>query len=162
MSHELIQDKTNIFSQSQLEIYIYKNFDKLGWSAIAFIVLFVTIRKELSLNLYGIIFIILLCSIIILYKRFIRKVANKIIIDFKNQSINFYLYHTEESLNIDFNDIKKIRINGYIIFVLGDKKIFYKDIENNKLIDCIKKIKQIEWGPLCLIWGPSKSVRETN
>ena len=67
---------------------------------------------------------------------------------------------SKEVLKFDFQDLKKIRLNGYIIFTLEKKKVFYAEAQNKKLLKCLNKIKKVEWGLLCNLFGPSKKVRD--
>jgi len=112
------------------------------------------------LSPYGIIIAVVLCAIPYFYRRVQRNFAYKINLDFESHKVQLYIYKSEAIITVDFGDIKGIRVNGYIIFVLEDKKIFYNDLQNNELLSCLNKIKRIEWGPLCRLWGPSKNVRE--
>ena len=59
----------------------------------------------------------------------------------------------------DSSGISSIRVNGYIIFKFYDRKIYYNDLKNNELFECINKIRKIEWGGMCTIWGPNEAFR---
>jgi len=147
------------FSQSKAQRFIANHLDKFAWACI-FIAITLAVVSQGYLSPYGIIVSILLCAIPYFYRRVQRNFAYKINLDFESHKVQLYIYKSEAIITVDFGDIKGIRVNGYIIFVLEDKKIFYNDLQNNELLSCLNKIKRIEWGPLCRLWGPSKNVRE--
>lgn len=64
-----------------------------------------------------------------------------------------------EFIHVRFEQIMKIKVNGYVIFNLNDKTVVYNDLTNRLLFETINKIKKIEWGEHCSIWGPPKELR---
>ena len=67
---------------------------------------------------------------------------------------------TEDIIIVDFDAIRDIRVNGYIIFVLKERKIFYSGKPSKEILTCLNQIKKIHWGFLCVLLGPSKDVRD--
>jgi hypothetical protein len=150
--------KPDIFYAPKTEKFVANHLEKI-FSVFLIVPIFFFFKGELSLNT--------LLSVILLYitPLFIfiitqRKFAFKISIDFESQKIQFHMYRSNELIELNFNQIDEIRINGYVIFKLCDKKIFYKSLQNNKLFERINRIKKIKWGILCNIWGPSKEIRD--
>ena len=60
------------------------------------------------------------------------------------------MHRNESIIAADFEDIKSIRVHGYIIFALKERKVFYNDLQDNYFFNCLNKTKKIVWGPL---WG---------
>lgn len=147
------------FSQSSLQRFIANHLDKFVWVCIFFAIAFTIVRVG-YLSPYGIIISIFLCIIPYLYGKIQQKFAYRIIVDFDSRKVRLHMHRSEAIIIADFDDIKGIRVNGYIIFVLKEKKVFYNDLRNNRLLNCLNKIMKIDWGPLCTLWGPSKNVRD--
>ena len=63
-------------------------------------------------------------------------------------------------IEVAFNNISSVRVNGYIILTIEERNIFYNDLQNTNLLACLNKIKKIQWGFLCNLWGPNRSMRE--
>ena len=159
MVEEKLSKEICSFSQSNLQRFIANHLDKFAWACIVFIIAFTIIRVG-HFSIYGIILLVFLCFIPILYARIHQKFAYEIIMDFKSRKVTLHMYRSEAIITTIFDDIKSIRVNGYIIFVLKERKVFYSDLQKSELFSCLNKIMQIDWGPLCALWGPSKGVRE--
>ena len=95
-----------------------------------------------------------------LYGKILKKFAYKIIVDFDSSKLLLHMYRSK-IITADFEDLKSIRVNGYVIFMLEDGKVFYNDLRNKDLLACLNKIVNIRWGPLCALWGPDKEVRDS-
>jgi len=147
------------FSQSSSKRFIANHLDKIVWVCILFLVAF-TIVKVGYLSLYGIIILFLLCTIVILFSKIQQKFAYKIIVDFKSSNIRLYMHRSKFIITAGFDDVKSISVNGYIILALKGKKFFYNDLKNTNLLNCLNKIRKINWGFLCNLWGPNKHVRD--
>ncbi len=147
------------FSESSSQKFVASYLDKIIWALIIFLIIF-TIIKVKHLSLYGVIALIFLCIIPYLYGKIQGKFSYKITVDFASRKIMLHMHRSSSIITADFDSIKSIRLNGYIIFVLKDKKVFYNDLENVELLNCLNKIMKIQWGFLCAILGPSKEVRE--
>ena len=91
----------------------------------------------------------------------LTKFAYKIIVDFNSRKVQLHLHRSETIVTVDFDDIESIRVNGYIIFTLKERKVFYNDLQDSNLLKCLNKIKKIDWGSLCGLWGPNKNLRDT-
>lgn len=66
----------------------------------------------------------------------------------------------DNQIEANFRQINKIRVNGYIFFELQNKTIMYNDLTNKLLFETLNKVKKIEWGDKCSIWGPPKEFRK--
>jgi hypothetical protein len=158
MIKEKVIGQTYSFSQSNLQRFIANYLDKFAWVCIFFAVAFGIARVK-SLSAYGITIAILLCMIPYLYARIQKKFAYKIVVDFHSRKVRLHMHRSDAVIIAHFDDIKSILVNGYIIFVLKNKRVFYNDLQNNELLDCLNRIMKIHWGFLCAIWGPRKDVR---
>lgn len=147
------------FSQSSSKRFIANYLDKIVWICILFLIAF-TILKVGYLSLYGIIILFFLCTIPILFSKIQNKFAHKIIVDFNSRKIRLHMNRSENIVKAAFDDIKSIRVNGYIIIVFKERKVLYNDLGNSNLLKCLNKIKKIEWGALCGLWGPDKNMRD--
>ncbi|MEA1949163.1 MAG: hypothetical protein U9N83_17910, partial [Thermodesulfobacteriota bacterium] len=133
--------------------------DKFAWVCILFVIAF-TILKVGYLSSYGIITLIFLCIIPYLYGKILQKFAYKIVVDFESREVRLYMYRSDAIITANFDDIRSIRVNGYIIFVFKERKVFYNGLQNNELLKCLNKITKIHWGSLCALWGPNKNIRD--
>jgi hypothetical protein len=158
MIKEKVAGQTYSFSQSNLQRFIANYLDRFAWVCIFFVIAFAIARVR-SLSAYGIIISILLCIIPYLYAKIQKKFAYKIVVDFESRKVRLHMHRSDAVITADFDDIKSIRVNGYIIFVLEDRRVFYNDLQNNELFDCLNRIMEIHWGFLCAIWGPRRNVR---
>ena len=147
------------FSQSSLQRFIANHLDKFIWGCIFFIFTF-TILKIGYLSTYAIIILVFLCIIPYIFGKIQQKFAYKVIVDFESGRLGLHMHRSAAVVTANFDDIQNIRVNGYIIFVLKERKVFYNDLQNRDLFNCLNKIMQIQWGPLCAAWGPSKNVRD--
>ena len=159
MINEKVGGKTHLFSHSNLQRFIANYLDKFAWVCI-FIVIAVTILKVGYLSSYGIIILIFLCIIPYLYGKILQKFAYKIVVDFDSREVRLYMYRSDAIITANFDDIRSIRVNGYIIFVFKERKVFYNDLQNNELLKYLNKITKIHWGSLCALWGPNKNIRD--
>jgi hypothetical protein len=67
---------------------------------------------------------------------------------------------SKDVIKFSFDEIKNIRVNGYIIFTLNRKKIFFSAAPSKDVLSCLNRIKKIDWGFLCSVLGPSKELRD--
>jgi len=158
MVNEDIGGETRSFSQSDLKRFIANYLDKFAWICIFFLITF-TIAKVGYLSAYGVIILISLYIISFLYGKIQQKFAYKIVANFDSRKVRLHMYRSDAIITADFDEIRSIRINGYIIFVLKERKVFYNDLGNHELFNCLNKIMKIQWGFLCALLGPSKNVR---
>jgi hypothetical protein len=110
---------------------------------------FFVFKGELSLN--GYLEVVFSCIVLMfIFVMIQKKFAYKISIDLVAQKIQFHMYRSNKLIEASFSKLDTIRINGYVIFRLHDRTIFYKDLQNNKLFECLNRVKKIEWGiPMC-------------
>jgi hypothetical protein len=154
------RDGVYSFSQSSTNIFIANHLDKFAWICILFLTLF-TIIKVGYLSLYGIGVLILLCTITYLFGKILNNFVYKIILDFNSRRVRFHTYRKEDIIVVDFEDIKSIRVNGYIILAINERKVFYNNLHNSDLLKCLNTVKKIDWGFLCCVWGPEKNLRDS-
>jgi len=147
------------FSQSSSKRFLANYLDKIVWVCILFLIAF-TILKVGYWSLYGTIILFFLCTIPILFSKIQKKFAHKIIVNFNSRKIRLHMNRSKNIVTATFDDIKNIHVNGYIIIVLKERKVFYNDLKNSNLFNCLNKIRKIEWGALCGLWGPDKNVRD--
>ena len=149
--------KRYIFDAPKTEKFIGNHLEKFFFIFLIVPILFV-FKRELSLDSY--LTVVFLCiALLFIFVIFQRKFAYKISVNFNSQKIQFYMYRSNELIEISFSQLDTIRINGYVIFKLQNRTILFKDLQNNKLFKCINRVKKIEWGILCNIWGPSKEIQ---
>jgi hypothetical protein len=149
------------FSQAKSYMFIVNNGGKICLLVLLFMISIALVKKEnidsLSRSLHVIIF---LCVLMYITGRFLKKFAFKIIVDFESQNIRFYMNRSTNVIVANFDDVRSLCVNGYIIFILKTRKIFYSGVPNKKILTCLRKIKKIQWGFLCALLGPSKDLRD--
>jgi hypothetical protein len=134
----------NLYSISQPRIYVFvtKHFGKiLLCSFLLMFIVAIAYQKDFEYvkRLFHIVIVLSLIGFIV--DRFLRRVAYKIIIDFDESIIKFYMCRSGEAKKYDFRLIKDISINRYVIFFIENGKIFYnlgKNKEFNRSIDRLK------------------------
>jgi hypothetical protein len=151
-------DEVYSFSQPELRKFLSDHLDKIAWACILITIAYVIVSRK-SVSSFAVILFILFASIPFFYSWLKKKFAYKIVIDFKSSEIQLYMYRSKRIIKAGFNDLKSIRVNGYIIILLEEEKIFYNDLQNYELFECLNKIIKLHWGPLCPLWGPNKKVR---
>jgi L-rhamnose mutarotase len=85
--------------------------------------------------------VIVLSVIGLIVDRFLRKVASKIIIDFNEGTIEFYMCRSGEARKYSFNLIKTISIKKYGVFVFENRKIFYNLGQNEDFNRSIERLR---------------------
>ena len=139
--------------------FVSDYLDKIVWIMILFLIAYpVLIVKNISL--YGMISLLFLCTISFLFGKIQKKFAHEIVLDFTSGMALFHMNRGNKFLEVNFEDVENIRLNGYIIFGLKERKVFYAESQNKQLLKCLNKIKTIEWGVLCSLFGPNKNVRD--
>lgn len=159
MINSYSREGIHTFSHSDFQRSIINQLDKFALFCILFLVVF-SIAKTRYISAYGIISLLFLCMLTYLYGKILKKFAYKIIVDFDSSKLLLHMYRSK-IITADFEDLKSIRVNGYVIFMLEDGKVFYNDLRNKDLLACLNKIVNIRWGPLCALWGPDKEVRDS-
>jgi len=149
------------FSQPKSYIFIVNNGGKICLVVLLFMISIALIKNKdidsLSRSLHVIIF---LCVLMYVTGRFLRKFAFKIVVDFESQNIRFYMNRSTNVIVANFDDVRSLRVNGYIIFTLNKRKVFYSGEPGEDILICLNRIKKIHWGFLCSLLGPSKELRD--
>ena len=152
---------TYTFSQQKLYQFVVKHGGKICLSLVLFMLIIAIIENKgaghLTRSIHVIIFLVILFY---LTGRLLRKFAYKITVDLESHSIRFFMNRTEDIIIADFDAIRDISVNGYIIFVLDERKIFYSGKPSKEILICLNQIKKIHWGFLCILLGLSKDVRD--
>jgi len=161
MLEESGERATYTFSQPKLYEFFVNHGAKICLALLSLLFLIAMIQNKGAGYLNRSIHIIIFISVLIyLTGRLLRKFAYKIIVDLESHNIRFFMNRTEDSIKVDFDAVREIRVNGYIIFVLNERKIFYSGKPSKEILACLNQIKRIHWGFLCVFLGPSKDVRD--
>lgn len=136
--------KQDLYRISQPGIYIFvtKHLGKI--LLCSFLLMFmVAIAYEENFEYIKRLFhIVIILSVIgFIADRFLRKVAYKIIIDFNESIIKFYMCRSSEVKKYNFRLIKAISINKYVIFVIDNGKILYNLGQNEEFKRSIDRLK---------------------
>lgn len=125
-------------------------------SAILYIIVLVDDNIQM-IHIKGILpFLIFTAFLVIFTERFHRKVAYKLNIIHESQTITLKMYRSEKEVVVNYDQIEQIRINGYLIFVVNGKRLFFGGRVDQKLVNEVKKIHTIRWGFLCYILDHSR------
>lgn len=136
--------KQEIYTISQPWVYIFitKHLGKLFFCAFLLMIIVAIIYQEDFAYIKRLFHIVIVLSVIgLIIDRFLRKIAYKIIIDFNQNTIEFYMCRSGEANKYNFNFIKTIAIKKYAIFVLDNRKILYNLGQNelfNRTIDRLR------------------------
>ena len=135
------KDKWGIYSFSHTKGYIGFG-NNLGIITITtfLIVIIATYKGNLDrlVTLYGILLLLVMYCVA---EYLIRKFAYKITIDFESRQIEFYMFRDRDVVTSNFDDIISIKVNFYITFIMENRKIFYKDVQDRELLSVLTKIK---------------------
>jgi len=134
----------DLYSISQPGIYIFvtKHLGKiLLCSFLLMFMVAIVYQKEFEYitRLFHIVIVLSVIGLIV--DRFLRKVAYRIIIDFHENTIEFYMCRSGEVKKYSFHLIKAISLNKYVIFVLENGKIFYNLGQNEEFKRSIDRLK---------------------
>ena len=161
MIEENDRDCLYTFSQPKSIIFVVKHGGKICLAILLFMFLVSLVdNKESGYFNRSVHVIIILGILIYLVGRFLKKFAYKILLDFKSRKIRFYMNRSKDIVTINFDDVQRIRVNGYIIFVFEEGKVLYSGELSNEILTCLNKIVKIDWGFLCALFGPNKCLRE--
>lgn len=134
----------DLYSISQPGIYIFvtKHLGKIFFcSFLLMFIVAITYQEDFAYikRLFHIVIVLSMIGLIV--DRFLRKVAYKIIIDFNESTIEFYMCRSSEAKKYGFHLIKTISIKKYVIFVLENGKILFNLGQNedfNRSIDRLR------------------------
>ena len=124
---------------------------------ICFIVMVVTtiyVFAKVGVNIELVFVLSIPFIIIFIFRKIIRFFSYKIVVDSSLNKITFFRYKEIDSISVDFNEISKIKVNGYLIIQFNNNSIFYNNLQDDQLFIHLNKIKRVELGPLCSIWKP--------
>ena len=135
LSHsETYSEKAHMFFVSHL--------GKFGLAIILFLIVLHAIDKEalgLKFMLFGLVFVGLLTYLAL---KFHEKFAHKLVFDFGSRRLKFYMYRSEDVIEANFEDIRTKLILSHVIFILKDRRIFYRGSEDSELLDCLNRISR--------------------
>jgi hypothetical protein len=150
-----------IFSQPKSYIFIVNNGGKISLGLLIAMISIALIKSNNMDSIFrSLQIIIFLCLLIYVTGIFLKKFAYKIIVDFKSKNIKFFINRRKDFIEFSFDEIKNIRVNGYIIFTLNRKKILFSAAPSKDILSCLNRIKKIDWGFLGAVLGPSKELRD--
>lgn len=156
--YKATQTGVYVFSEPKKIQYISKYLDKISWVVI-FCLFFYSIAIESNFNINGIYIYIFLVFLNCLFIAVNYKFAEYIELDFNNGVFFIRMRRGGQTIHDKFSEIEKISINGYVIIKINGRKIFYFDTQNVLLLKCLNKISEINWGVLCVLYGPSQKIR---
>ena len=136
--------KQDLYRISQPGIYIFvtKHLGKILLCSFLLMFMVAIAYQEDFEYIKRLFHIIIVLSVIgLIVDRFLRKVAYRIIIDFNESTIEFYMCRSGEAKKYSFRLIKAISINKYVIFVLENGKILYNLGQNEEFKRSIDRLK---------------------
>lgn len=101
----------------------------------------------------------------LLFVFLIQRFAWRIAIDYDLRTVAFDLFRNKGRLIYDFESIRTIMVNMYLVFKVPNRNICYRiDLKFNERLTeqliHLNKISKIRWGFLCGMFGPSKALRD--
>ena len=134
-----------IFSQTEKQsekahMYFVNHLGKFGLVISLFLISLFIIDGE-SFNLKFILFSLIFVGFLTyLASRFHQKFAHKIIIDFGHHTFTFYIYRSSNVIIASIDEVKVKILPRHIVFLVNNKKIFYRNTEDSDLLHCLNKI----------------------
>jgi len=136
--------KQDIYNISQPGIYIFvtKHLGKILLCSFLLMFMVAIAYQENFEYIKRLFHVFIVLSVIgLVVDRFLRKVAYRIIIDFNESTIEFYMCRSGEAKKYSFRLIKTISINKYVIFVFENGKIIYNLGQNEEFKRSIDRLK---------------------
>ncbi len=131
-----------IISQPGIYIFVTKHLGKILFCSFLLMFMVAILYREDFGYIKRLFHIVIVLSVIgLIVDRFLRKVAYKIIIDFNESTIEFYMCRSGEAKKYSFRLIKAISINKYAIFVFENGKILYNLGQNEEFNRSIDRLK---------------------
>lgn len=152
--------ETNAFTVSwetdPIHRWFINHLIKITLSLFVFIGIIVLVDNDVNLIHLERAFPFLLFIVImaIFTERFHRKIAYNITIYPERKEFLFKLYRSNMLVKLKSHEINKIRLNGYLIFYFGDRKILFGGKVDESLIEEVMKIKTIQLGFFSKVFGP--------
>jgi hypothetical protein len=134
----------DLYSIRQPGIYIFvtKHLGKILLCSFLFMFMVTVAYQEDFEYIKRLFHIVIVLSVIgFIVDRFLRKVAYRIIIDFNENTIEFFMCRSGETKKYSFRSIKDISIKKYVIFVLENGKILYNLGQNEEFKRSIDRLK---------------------
>ena len=137
-------NEKNLYIIRQPEIYFFvtKYLGKILFCSFLLMFMVAILYQKNFGYIKKLIHIVIALSILgLIIDRFLRKVAYKIIIDFDESVIEFYMCRSGKAKKYSFRSIKAISINKYVIFVFENGKILYNLGQNEEFNRSIDRLK---------------------
>lgn len=132
-----------IINQPGIYIFVTKHFGKILFCSFLLMFIVAIAHQENFEYIKRLFHIVVVLSVMgFIVDRFLRKVAYKIVIDFDENTIEFYMCRSHKAKKYGFHLIKTISIKKYVTFVLENGKILYnlgQNEEFNRSIDRLKR-----------------------
>lgn len=154
-------ESTILFKQSKPYVFLIRNLFKVYLLLVVlFILLWLTpvSNPENEINLFGLIIVVIILgafclSLLLLFQNFL----SEIVLDYKSRSIELKLCRSRKNVNLDFQEINDIRLNGYLVIVTEYRKYFYTHI-TPELLRSFSKVKKIRCGKISGLFSVSKKM----
>ena len=149
------------FSKPKSYVFIVNNLGKIALGLVIPMIAIAFIKSHDVVPLFRSIHTILFLSLLIyLTESFLKKFAYKVTLDFRSRNIRFFMNRSKDFIEVSFDDVKNIRVNGYITFSFKNETVaLYSGAPNEDILTCLHRIRRIDWGLLCLVLGSSKELR---
>ena len=148
-----------IYRQSKDYIFIARNCEKIYAIAAILMLLIGYLSKE-EISYTGLIFVVFFLGIFVFITgRHLKTITYEIILDFGATQISLRSCLRHKSFL--FDEINRISVNGNISITLQDGQKFTSSIKDENLLKDLNRIKSIEWGRLCALFGPSEEIRSS-
>lgn len=152
--------KTIILSQKKIYKIVFNNLDRFFYVLWAVIVLF-TYRHFNTEHHVRLIYLTIAMALMFLFYTFlVRKVLHKIILNLSDKTVTFYPYKTRKAVTYNFDQIKRVKVNGAIYIKVNEMWFAYSTTDYSKVLKAMCRIRDIEWGGLCNLLGPAADERE--
>lgn len=136
------EEDTYIISQPGIYIFITRHVGKILFCSFLLMFIVAAAYQENIEYMKRLLNIVIILSIIgLILDRFLRKVAYKIVIDFNESTIEFFMCRRGESKKYSFHSIKSISINKYVTFIHENGKILYNLGQNEEFNHSINRLK---------------------
>lgn len=140
-------DPISYVSHSDLERIFFKYFYKVYlWAplVISALVYRGTVTKDVTDNFF-ILFIVIFASVVFCFFIYAihKRLAYKIILNFEEEKILFYMLMDNEIVTINFEDIIKVEVRQYLHFYSKDNKISYNYGTQSNKVEMVNVLEEI-------------------
>ena len=131
------------FSQSKEYVFLVKNGGSLYIIAVLVIIATAIIGFKQTFQFYRLLYVLMALSTAVIFTGYyLKKVACRIQIDFKENKIDFDMCRGAKQL-LSFDDLVAITFTRRnVVFLFQDKKILFNGIQDKPLIDTIIRLKE--------------------